>query len=188
MRNTRTMSETARLVTAEELEHFPSDDNRFELVEGRLIPMSPVSFEHGRVVLRIGFLLARYLEDRPVGAVVAEVGFTLARNPDTVRAPDIAFIRTDRVPARDARGFFEGPPDVAIEVLSPDDREAEIREKVAEYLARGAPLVVVIDPEDRIVTTFQPNGPQVILRKADDLLDLSDVIPGFSCRLREIFE
>jgi Uma2 family endonuclease len=188
MRSDRTMSEAARLVTAEELERFPSDNNRFELVDGRLIPMSPVSFEHGRVVMRVGFLLSRHLHDRPLGEVVAEVGFTLATNPDTVRAPDIAFIRKDRVPARDERGFFKGPPDVAIEVLSPEDRPGEVRAKTEEYLARGVPLVVVIDPDEKTTALFRPTGHQAILRQETDLLDLNEVIPGFSCRLREIFE
>ena len=188
MRSDRTMSEAARLVTAEELEHFPSDNNRFELVEGRLVPMSPVSFEHGKVVLRVGFLLGRHLQDHPDGTVVAEVGFILARNPDTVRGPDIAFIRKDRVPARDSRGFFKGPPDVAIEVLSPEDRPGEVRAKTEEYLAQGVPLVVVIDPDEKTAALFRPTGHQAILRQGADLLDLNYVIPGFSCRLREIFE
>jgi Uma2 family endonuclease len=188
MRSDRTMSETARLVTAEELEHFPSDNNRFELVEGRLVPMSPVNFEHGRVVMRLCVLLSRHLHDRPLGEVVPEVGFILARNPDTVRGPDIAFVRKDRVPARDSRGFFKGPPDVAIEVLSPDDRPGEVRAKTDEYLAHGVPLVVVIDPEEKTAALFRPTERQVVLRQETDLLELNDVIPGFSCRLREIFE
>jgi Uma2 family endonuclease len=88
------MSESTRLVTAEELERFPRDDRRYELVEGRLVRLSPVNFDHGRTVMRIGFLLSRHLEQRPVGVIGAEIGFVLASNPDTVRGPDIAFIRT----------------------------------------------------------------------------------------------
>ena len=115
------MSET-RLVTAEELERMPEDPvNRYELVEGRLVRMSPVSFDHGRIVTRLSFLLSRHLSDTPSGVVVADVGFKLASNPDTVRGPDIAFLRNDRLPSRGTRGFLSEPPDAVFEVLSPDD-------------------------------------------------------------------
>jgi len=187
-RSRHVMPETTHLVTADELERFPPDDHRYELVDGRIIPMSPVSFQHGKVVLQLGFLLSRYLQSRPVGVVVTEVGFTLAFGPDTVRAPDIAFIRNDRVPSPNARGFVTGPPDLAIEVLSPDDRPADVRAKVDEYLARGVALVVVIDPDQKTVRTHGPSAPPATLRAGEDRLDLSNVIPGFSCSLREIFE
>ena len=182
------MSETTHLVTADELERFPRDDRRYELVDGRIIPMSPVGYQHGRVVMQFGSLLHRYLQGRPVGVVVTEVGFKLAFGPDTVRAPDIAFIRTDRIPAPNARGFFTGPPDLAIEVLSPDDRPADVRTKVDQYLARGVAMVVVIDPDQKTVTTWRPTTQPATLQADEDLLDLSDVIPGFRCSLREIFE
>jgi Uma2 family endonuclease len=182
------MSEAARLVTAEEFERFPHDDYRYELVEGRVIQLSPVSFDHGRVVLQLGALLHRHLQHQPVGAVVADVGFKLASNPDTVRGPDIAFIRSDRMPQKGTRGFLKGPPDLVVEVLSPDDRPGEVRAKTDEYLARGVRLVVVIDPDEKTATRFEPKAPQVVLRQDNDLLDLSNVIPGFSCHLREIFE
>ena len=149
--------------------------------------MTPVSFQHGRAVMRLGSLLERYLEGRSVGVVVTEVGFKLAFGPDTVRAPDIAFIRTDRIPAK-ARGFVTGPPDLAIEVLSPDDSPGDVRAKVDEYLARGVALVVVIDPDQKTATTYRPTTPPATLHTAEDMLDLSDVILGFSCPLRAIFE
>src|SRR5262245_17910253 len=112
------MSKITGLVTAEELARLPEDGCRYELVEGRLVRMSPVSFDHGRVVLRIGFLLSRHLEQRPAGVIGTEIGFELASNPDTVRGPDIAFVRNERVPPTGSRGFVKGPPDLAIEVLS----------------------------------------------------------------------
>lgn len=179
------MSKTTDLVTADELERFPSDDRRYELVDGRVIPMSPVNFQHGKVVLQLGFLLSRHLRSQPVGVVVTEVGFKLAFGPDTVRAPDIAFIRTDRIPAN-ARGFFTGPPDLAIEVLSPDDRPGDVRAKVDQYLARGVALVVVVDPDQRTATTWRPTTPSATLH-ADEVLDLGDVIAGFRCPLSEVF-
>jgi Uma2 family endonuclease len=182
------MAEITRLVTAEELERLPGDDNRYELVEGRLVRMSPVGYQHGKVVIRIGFLLNRHLERRPEGVVVTEVGFKLASRPDTVRAPDIAFIRRDRVPSPDVRGFLAGAPDVAIEVLSPEDRPSDMRAKVNEYLTRGVSVVVVVDPEQEVVSTYRPSSPPIVTRAADEVVDLGDAVPGFRCRLREIFE
>lgn len=183
------MSEATRLVTAEELERMPDDPlNRYELVEGRLVRMSPVSFDHARIVARLIFLLQRHLDGTRLGLVVTEMGFTLASNPDTVRAPDIAFLRSDRLPARGTRGFPEQSPDAVIEVLSPDDRTSEMRRKVAEYLATGVAMVVVIDSKDATATMFRPIPPPVTLRDENDILDMDHVIAGFRCRLREIFE
>jgi Uma2 family endonuclease len=182
------MSESTHLVTAEELERFPDDDYRYELVQGRIVRMSPVGFQHGRVVTRLLFRLSQHLEDRNLGVVLTEVGFTLATKPDTVRAPDIAFVRQERIPSPDPRGFLSGPPDLAVEVLSPEDRPAEIRTKVDEYLAHGVPLVVVLDPDTRTATVSRRLTPPVPLLAEEDLLDLDDVIPDFRCSLREIFE
>jgi Uma2 family endonuclease len=182
------MSET-RLVTAEEFERMPEDDlDRYELIEGRLVPMSPVNFDHGRIVARLLFLVQQHLQGTPVGVVATEVGFKLASNPDTVRGPDVAFIKKDRLPPRGTRGFLKDPPDAVIEVLSPDDRPSEMRRKVAEYLTTGVAVVVVVDPNKEAVTAYRPAGSPTLLGAADDVLDLGDVIPGFHCRLREIFE
>jgi Uma2 family endonuclease len=181
------MSETLRLVTAEELEKFPDDGYRYELVEGRVIRMSPVGLQHARTVAQLVYLLQRHLHGRGLGLVLPELGVKLASNPDTVRAPDVAFLRQDRIPAN-ARGFWVGPPDLAVEVLSPGDRPAEVQEKVDEYLRRGTALVVVIDPENKTVTIFRPSIASTTLRSEDDLLDLDAVVPGFRCRLGEIFE
>ena len=181
------MSNAARVVTASELERYPSDDQRYELVRGRVVRMSPVGYLHGAVVMRLGFLLSRHLEGRRLGAVLTEVGFTLARDPDTVRAPDISFVCQARIPASQ-RGFFNGSPDLAIEVLSPDDRATELQEKIMEYLARGTNLVVVVDPEQQAVALYRSGASAEHVTGADSVLDLSDVISGFTCRLGEIFE
>lgn len=168
---------------------MPDDPvNRFELVEGRLVRMTPVSFDHGRIVGRLLFLLQRHLNDTPVGVVVADVGFQLASNPDTVRGPDVAFLRSDRLPSRGTRGFVKDPPDAVFEVLSPGDRPSEIRRKTAEYLEKGLPMVVVIDPEQSTVAVCRSASPPAVLRGGNDMLDLRDVIPGFQCYLRDIFE
>ncbi len=180
------MSEAARLVTAEELERLPDDDRRYELVEGRVICMSPVGFQHGRIVMQFGSLLHQHVQPRKLGVVMTEVGFKLASNPDTVRAPDIAFIRQDRIPLSEPRGFWNGPADLAVEVLSPDDQQSAVRTKVEQYLTRGVAVVVVIDPDAETAATFRRSAPPAILHGVE-LLDLDDVVPGFSCRVEEIF-
>jgi Uma2 family endonuclease len=119
-------------------------------------------------------------------AVMTEVGFRLKSNPDTVRAPDVAFIRHERIPAN-RRGFYMGAPDLAMEVLSPDETGADVHEKVREYLACGVPVVVVADPDEEIVTVSRP-GAQPMPLTGDDVMDLSDVVEGFRCPLRELFE
>ena len=181
------MAPSTPLVTAEELERLPRDDRRYELVEGRLIPMSPVGLPHGTVVANVIFLLRRHLLTMPVAQVMTEVGFKLAANPDTVRAPDIAVVRKDRL-SPNTHGFPSLAPDLAIEVLSPDDRPGEVRSKVDEYLARGVLIVVVIDPETRTATVWRASGSPIRLDNADDRLDLDEVLPGFSCSLDEIFD
>jgi Uma2 family endonuclease len=181
------MSETARLVTAEELEKLPEDDWRYELVEGRLIRMSPVGYLHGKIVLEFAALLVRYLKGRDLGTAVTEVGFKLRSNPDTVRAPDLAFIRQDRIPHVDPRGFWQGPPDLAIEVLSPDDRALDVRAKVEEYLLHGVTLVLVIDPDTKSVAAYRRLLAPIALHALDDVLEFDDVVSGFRCTLRDIF-
>ena len=179
------MSETTRLVTAEELERFPSDDWRYELVAGRLIQMSPTALPHGIVVARVLSILHRHAEANNLGVVVPEVGFKLASNPDTVRAPDVAFLRRDRIPAR--KGFVDGPPDLAVEVLSRDDRPGEVRAKIEDYLTSGVLLVLAIDPDDLTATIHRRLTPPITL-SGDDVIDLDDILPGFRCSVQEIFE
>jgi Uma2 family endonuclease len=181
------MSETTRLVTADELEKLPDDDCRYELVAGRLIRVSPVGYLHGRIALQFAALLVRYLDGRDLGTAVIEVGFKLASNPDTVRAPDVAFIRQDRIPPVDPKGFWQGPPDLAVEVLSPEDRPSETREKVEEYLLQGVTLVLVLDPDNKEVVTYRRLSPPIALSAGDDLLEFDDVIRGFLCSVRDIF-
>ena len=178
---------SARLVTAEELERFPSDDNRFELVAGHLVPMTPVSFAHGRTVIQFGSLLHEYIRKRKLGVVVAEVGFILATDPDTVRAPDLAFLRPEHIPTPDPRGFWPGAPDLAVEVLSPDDRPGEMRLRIDEYLTSGVDAVIIVDPDLKSVELHRPSRAMLTLADANTL-DLDDVLPGFHCRVGEMFE
>jgi Uma2 family endonuclease len=183
----RLMSNTTRLVTADELERMPEDDFRYELVRGRLIRMSPVAPRHGNTTMTMGAILWQHVRSKHLGQVWTEVGFRLASSPDTVRAPDIAFVRKDRLPARDARGFYRGAPDLAIEVLSPDDTPAEVREKVADYLGAGTPVVVIVDPDAQRATVHRSGSAPVTLT-SDHTLDLDDVIAGVRLPLQDVFD
>lgn len=175
------------LVTAEQLEKFPDDDHRYELVDGRLLTMSPPAYEHGRVVMRVMLVLGSYVSERKLGDLLPEVGYKLASNPDTVRGPDLSFIRHDRLPFIRKRGFVHGAPDFVVEVLSPDDRPGEMRRKLDDYLTHGVQCVLVLDPDDETATLYRRLGAPVTLR-GDDRIDLSDVIAGFTCQVQHFFE
>lgn len=187
MQNGLRMSQSARLVTAGELEKLAVDDHRYELVDGHLVRMTPVGFRHGRVVITFGGLLDVHVRARKLGVVCTEVGFKLASNPDTVRAPDLAFVRQERIPTPDPTGFWEGAPDLAVEVLSSDDRPSAIAAKIDEYLTRGVRLALVLDPDASSATVYRRLTPPIVLR-ADDTIDLDDVVPGFRCTVREVFD
>jgi Uma2 family endonuclease len=183
------MSAVERLVTAEEFARMPESSHyQYELVEGRLVRMSRPNFDHGRIVVQLAHLLKTHLEKQPEGVAVVESGFILASDPDTVRGPDVSFVRQGRVPSRGHRGFPRMAPDAVFEVLSPDDRAGEMRAKIADYLDRGVGVAVVVDPRDRAIVVHRPGAQPATLRDADDVVDLADAIPGFTCRVSEIFE
>jgi Uma2 family endonuclease len=177
-----------RWVTAEEFARIPNDDFHYELVEGRVVRMSPPGSRHGVLATQIASLLHHHVAARRLGAVMTCGGVKLAANPDTVREPDIAFVRQDRIPAAGVpEGFWPGAPDLAVEITSPGDRASEIRAKVRDYLARGVRLVWVVDPKKKTVTTHAPQSTPVTLG-VDDILDAGDVVPGFTCPVSRIFD
>jgi Uma2 family endonuclease len=173
-------------MTAEELLHLNLPNKRTELVKGVLVVREPAGYAHGRVAMRLALKLGAYVERTGAGELLAaETGFTLARGPDTVRAPDVAFVRRDRVPEPAPAAFPEFAPDLAVEVLSPDDRPGEVLAKVADWLGAGTRLVWVIDPRRRLARVYRADGTQAQLGE-DDAVDGEDVLPGFGCRLWEI--
>jgi len=178
-----TMSALHRLVTVEEFARIPDDDHRYELVEGRVVRMSPPGSRHAMLATRLARLLDQHVEERNLGVVMTSGGFHLASRPDTVREPDVAFVRAERIPPSGVPdGFWPGPADLAVEIRSPGDRRSEIAVKVSEYLARGVRLVWVVDPKARTVTVYEPERPPVIL-EGSAALDGGTVVPGFSVRL-----
>ena len=178
-----------RLLTAEHLHSIDDDHHKYELVAGRLLVMEPPFADHGIVEARITMLLAVFVEEHRLGVVLSgDPGFVLVRGPDTVRGPDVAFVREERVPTgEDARRFFEGAPDLAVEVRSPSDRPGMLEKKVRGYLAAGSRLVWVVDPRARTVVVHAPDAVARTLTAAD-AVDGGDVLPGFRAPARAFFE
>lgn len=183
------MTVNTKLMTADELWDLPDDGMRHELVRGELRTMPPTGSDHGDHESVFDCSIAPYIRSRKLGRVfVGEPGFVLTTNPDTVRAPDLAFVRLDRlVGGRGPRGYFHGAPDLAIEIVSPDDRYTEVLEKVEEWLEHGTRLVFVVDPRRLIVRVYRQNGTYLVLG-LDDVLSGEDVVPGWTLPVRELFE
>lgn len=162
-----------------------------ELVQGMLVMMSPAGFEHGVITQRIAAMLHAYVAARKLGVVTAaETGFLLVRSPDTVRAADVAFVAERRVPRGRTIGFFEGAPDLAVEVLSPSDvRDHAARSraiaKIADWLAAGCLEVWSVDPADRTVTVHTSGGALTLANEANSCA--SSAVPGLTVRLVDVF-
>jgi Uma2 family endonuclease len=175
------------LMTAEELLLMQPLHMRSELINGRMIVREPGAYRHGRLAMAIGAALQAHVAPRGLGDVVsAETGFTLRRNPDTVRAPDAAFISNARLPRGDVSGFAELTPDLVVEVLSPSDMAGEVRAKVADWLSAGARLVWVVDAERGRADVYRADGTSDRVA-AGGALDGEDVLPGFTLPLQPLF-
>jgi Uma2 family endonuclease len=175
-----------RRLTAWEFAALPDDERRQELEAGRLVSEPLPSLLHDQVRKRLERSLDAAVTRNRLGTVFGEAGFILARNPDTVRGPDLSFVTRERLVGVDYARFFEGAPDLAIEVLSPSNRPYQVRAKVADYLAAGCRLVWVVDPARESVTTYRTVlDPRVL--GADDVLECEDIIPGLTIRVKSIF-
>lgn len=179
---------TLTRMTADELWQLPQDGMRHELVRGQLTTMPPAGFEHGAVGFNLALPLGQHVKAHNLGLIVAaETGFFLAKGPDTVRAPDIAFVRRERVEATGLpKRYWPGAPDLAVEVVSPQDTVYDVDDKVQEWLDGGAALVWVVNPRRRNVTVYRPGVAPVIL-SGDDRLEGGEVIGGFAIRVADIF-
>ncbi|MBI2566109.1 MAG: Uma2 family endonuclease [Candidatus Schekmanbacteria bacterium] len=183
------MSTTAiqeRLITADEFERIAHRFGRSELIDGRIVQLSPTGAKHGRIEWRISMLVGLYAEKHGLGLVnTGEVGCKLPNG--RVRAPDVAFIRAERVPAEGPPdGFWPFAPDLAVEVGSPDDSPREVRDKANEWIAAGSQAVWVADGASRTVTVYERGVPPRVLG-IGETLEGGSVLPGFSCTVAEIF-
>ncbi len=176
-----------RRMTAADLERMTDDGFRYELVNGEIRQMSPTGFEHGDKAMRLSVPLAMFIYAHNLGAVLAaETGFKIDNY--NVRAPDCAFVSNEQLERYGKpKSFFPYAPDLAVEVVSPGDTKAEVKEKVEWWLAVGTRLVWVVEPKRGAVTAHHAASGSVTEYGAGDSLDGLDVVPGFSLSIDEIF-
>ncbi len=182
------MMETKTLITAEELYEMSSDSFRYELVKGELVEMGLTGGMHGKVVAKVTIRLGEYVLAQKLGEVFAsDTGFVLTRDPDTVRDADVAFVSKERIPQGSLpEGFVPFEPDLAVEVVSPNDRWSDVQQKLALYLNAGTKVVWLVDIENKKVYIYRSLTDLRILTEADTLTG-EDVLPGFSCPVAELF-
>ncbi len=180
-------AQTVVSMTADELLAMPHPSYRYELVQGELRQMELAGRQHGRIAAQIGGCLGAFVTTNGLGETYAAgTGFIIDTAPDTVRAPDVSFVARERAEATaKERGFFPGAPDLAVEVISLNDRYSEIKERVSDWLRAGTQMVVVIDPHQLTATVYlAPNDTRILTE--GDMLDGGDVVPGWEMALADV--
>jgi Uma2 family endonuclease len=182
------MSTSTALMTAEELLRLPRGQFRYELINGELKTMSPAGHNHGRITANLTLLVGQFVKENKLGAVYgAETGFKLKSDPDTVLAPDLAFVCRQRVEElRDAPGFWPGAPELAVEVVSPSESKPGVSTKVLQWLGYGVKQVWVVDLKHETVTIHRSPEKATTLTK-DETLEVPDLLQGFRISIAEIF-
>ena len=175
------------LITGEELAQMP-DHDLCELIDGRIVPMSPTNPEHGRIEANIARLVGSFVSVQKVGIVMTgEVGIFTKRNPDRVRGADVVFISHERCQRRNkTRGFLDVAPEMVVEILSPENAHIDMRQKVEEYLKIGAGLVLVVDPDTHTLTAHRPDGAVDHYLAGD--MPCEDVVPGLALSVAAVFD
>lgn len=179
-----------QLITIDDLWEMPEKPGvRFELVDGKLIEVTGAGGIHTMIMVTLFRLLSEFSQRHQYGIVFPDgLGYILSPHPGRLRIPDVSFASRDRIPMDGIpEGFWPGPPDLAVEIVSPNDRAEDVHAKVGEYLESGARAVSVLWPRERSVTVSGTTGPVKELGP-DDELDGGDVLPGFSVRVVEVFE
>ena len=174
-----------KLITADELLAMPDDGYRYELIRGVLIQKMPPGDRHGIAAICTGAEFLNYARANNYGSVRAEIGYKLESDPDTVRAPDVSWIAPESA-GEPIPGYRDGAPDLAVEVKSPNDSRPEVFAKAQMWIGYGTRIVLALDPEPVTVTVYRPNTEPVVLGE-DDVLDLDDLLPGFSCPVWRLF-
>lgn len=182
------MATVARRYTIDDLESLTAADRWFEIIDGELHEMAPSGFEHSSIGLRLGGMLTAFVITHRLGATTgADGGYVFSREPFVMFAPDVAFVREDRLPPREQRQqILEVVPDLVVEVVSPNDSAGEVHAKVLRYLEFGVRLVWLVHPQQRSIAVYTPDGHARVLRERD-ALDGADVVPGFSLPLADVF-
>ncbi len=178
-----------KLLTADDLLRLHSEGVRGELIRGVFCETMSAGEEHGEIAGLLFHFLISFVRPRRLGRLMlTDVGVRLERGPDTVREPDIAFISYAKRPRGERNpGYVQVTPDLVVEVVSPNDRPIEVNDKARMWLSYGVPLVWVVHPSAHTVEVHQPDTPVVTLTE-DDTLDGGEVLPGFACPVRDIFD
>jgi Uma2 family endonuclease len=175
------------IMTAEQLERFDIAGKSTELVRGRLVVRELPGTHHGKLASRLNLRVGAFVETHRLGETFGQdTGFKIASNPDTVRAPDFAFLGHERLARVAKRGYAAVAPDLIAEILSPDDRPGEVRAKIDEWLRAGVRLAWELDPDRRVAWVHRPDGSRSLV-DAGGTLDGEAVLPGFSCELRDLY-
>lgn len=176
-----------KLITGEELARM-TDIKRSELINGRLIQMTPTGNEHGAIELRIGARLLAHVEEQKLGKVrVGEVGIYIRRNPDTIRAADVLYISSERYAARRSVSYLDVAPELIVEILSPGDSWSEVMQKMRDYFSIGVRVIWIADPAARTVYAYRSTTDVREFGEQAELVD-AEVLPGFSVKVAELFE
>jgi Uma2 family endonuclease len=175
-------------MTAEELMELPDDGFRYELINGELEKMPSPGPPHGRIAFRLSFYLGQFFMDRGLGEGFAnDTGFKLTSNPDTVLAPDFAFVTSEHYAEKSKTvGYWPGPPDLAVEVLSPSDRPSKVKQKISRWFSFGTKQLWIVDPKHSTVTIYRSPSDTTTF-SGSDYLEAQDLFPGFRLSLDKIF-
>jgi len=177
-----------KLISAEEFLTWKGPPGfKLELVRGEVVKVCRPGFRHGLRQLRIGTILDQFGRSTQHGRAAVETGVVTEHDPDTVRGPDVSYWSAERLPLdQEPVGYPAMAPDLSVEVLSPSNRGPVIRAKMQEYFARGVRMVWVVDPDDHTVTVYRsPDEGRIFHENAT--LSGEEVLPGFSCRVAELF-
>lgn len=176
------------LMTAEELMQLPDDDLRHELINGELITMPPPGYPHGRSATHLGVPLAQFVLENDLGEVcIGDIGYQLTWNPDTVLAPDITFVSKQRLEEAGAiEGYWQGPPDLAVEVFSPGYRPGKVNKRISRLFSVGTKQVWIVDLKHRTVAVYRSES-DITTFSGSDYLEAPDLLPGFRISLERIF-
>ncbi|PAY16618.1 hypothetical protein CKO51_25940 [Rhodopirellula sp. SM50] len=180
---------TPTLTTAEQLFGMVTDGYRYELVAGELRMMSPAGGRHGRIAVRVAHLLMQHVDANDLGVVyAAETGFRIETDPDTVLAPDVAFVSKARhATIKDEVAYLPLAPDLAVEVLSPSDRFSRVESKAFQWLDAGTKLVLLVDPETQTIHRY-PSRKQIEVYQLGETLDCSPAVPAWKLNVKDVFQ